>query len=44
MDREFVKICKMTQKELKQHAALELNAMHRKVTVGNGYVFCQYKR
>lgn len=41
MDREFVKICKMTQKELKQYAALELNAMHRKVTVGNGYVFAK---
>lgn len=41
MDREFVKICKMTQKELKQYTALELNVMQRKVTVGNGYVFAK---
>ena len=41
MDREFVKICKMTQKELKHHTALELNAMCRKVTVGNGFVFAK---
>lgn len=41
MDGTFVKICKMTQKELKQYAALELNSMNRKVTLGDGYVFAK---
>lgn len=41
MDGTFVKICKMTQKELKAYTALELNALNRKVTVGDGYVFAK---
>lgn len=41
MDGTFVKICKMTQKALKDYAANELKAMGRTVSVGDGYVFAK---
>lgn len=41
MRETFEKICKMTQKEVKNYAARELVKTHQKVYVGDGYVYAQ---
>lgn len=43
MNKEFEKICKMSQKELKAHVARELVKTHEKVYMGDGYVYAQGK-
>ena len=43
MNKEFEKLCKMSQKELKAHVARELVKTHEKVYMGDGYVYAQGK-
>ena len=39
MNKEFITLCKMSQKELKNHVAVKLAKMKRQVSVGDGYVY-----
>lgn len=41
MNKEFEKLCKMSQKQLKSHVAKELVKTHEKVYMGDGYVYAQ---
>lgn len=43
MNKEFEKICRMSQKALKNHVKQKLQSTHREVVRGDGYVFAQGK-
>lgn len=43
MNKEFEKICRMSQKALKNHVKQKLQSTHREVVSGDGYVFSQGK-
>ena len=43
MNKEFEKICRMTQEELKDYVSNELFKTHREVYYGDGYVYAQGK-
>lgn len=43
MNKEFEKICRMSQKELKNHVKQKLQSTHGEVVSGDGYVFAQGK-
>ena len=43
MNKEFEKICRMSQKALKNHVKQKLQSTHGEVVSGDGYVFAQGK-
>ena len=43
MNKEFEKICRMSQKSLKNHVKQMLKKTHDDVTVADGYVYAQGK-
>lgn len=41
MNKEFEKICRMSQKSLKNYVEKRLHATHNEITVGDGFVYAQ---
>lgn len=39
--KQFVKICKMTQAEVKRYAAIKLRETHPDITIGDGFIYAK---